>query len=86
MDSKGVRFHLPAFIINELSGLQTNGELMSLLTKVGDEHGNDRFSALSIQQREVIAEYMSKSLEQEYYAAWWEDIKTALDQYWRSAQ
>jgi hypothetical protein len=79
-DAKGMRFHLPAFMIAEIKGEYRFG--MSFpLTHLSD-HTRSQFTALSKPQREAVRSFLEYLLEQPDYEFEKATIKQAIENYW----
>ena len=55
-DAKGMRFHLPAYLISALRGEDDDWAIFHLTHL--DEHGRSKFIKLSPRQREVVRKYL----------------------------
>src|SRR3569623_1426720 len=55
-DAEGMRFHLPAFLIQDLKGIAV-GDLIFHLTCSGHKNAR-RFTALNADQRRAVREYL----------------------------
>ncbi len=80
-DAKGMRFHLPAYIIADLRGSKEDAVFM--LTHL-DEYNRERLSLLSLEQRAAIASYLRLLLADQDDEYGGSDIRTALQDYWES--
>lgn len=80
-DADGMRFHLPAFLIAEVDSPSD----FSLVWWVTDssEYGRSQFASLNREQRNAVAAFLHWCLEQEDDEFEQEDIRKALDDYWR---
>lgn len=79
-DDKGMRFHLPAFMIAELKGEYRFG--MSFALTHLSEHTRSQFKLLSKTQREVVRSFLEYLLEQPDYEFEKPTIKAAIENYW----
>ncbi len=80
-DSKGMRFHLPSFMIAELKGEYLDSVVFHLVNN--SDSSKARFSALSNSQREVIKQFLEYLLEDDEYGYERNQIKYAIDNYWK---
>ncbi len=80
-DAKGMRFHLPAFMIAELNNEFTFELIFCLINDI--EYVKTQFVALSKKQKEAVKLYLEYIIEDEkgYYGDK-NQIKSALDNYW----
>ncbi|MCF6297866.1 MAG: hypothetical protein L3J08_07780 [Flavobacteriaceae bacterium] len=80
-DPKGMRFHLPAFMIAELNNEFTFELIFCLINDI--EYVKTQFVALSKKQKEAVKLYLEYIIEDEkgYYGDK-NQIKSALDNYW----
>ena len=78
-DSKGMRFHLPAYMIAELRGEYDFGMAFSL-TQVGDYDYN--YSALDSAQRQAVRQFLLFLLDDPEYVFDRPHIERALSDYW----
>ena len=79
-DAKGMRFHLPAFLIAELSGEYHQD--MSLQLAYLNDYTITQYSLLSPAQRAAVRAYLQFVLHDPRYAFSHPQIKPALDEYW----
>ncbi len=79
-DAKGMRFHIPRFMIAELNNEYSFG-LIFTLTNVSSK---SQFSDLAKEQREVISLFLEYLLKDDEYEYERETIRLALDNYWRN--
>lgn len=79
-DAKGMRFHLPAFMIAEIKGEYRFG-MSFVLTHLSD-YKRSQFKALSKEQREVVRSFLEYLSEQPDYEFEKPEIKTAIETYW----
>ena len=79
-DAKGMRFHLPAFLIAELGG--TYHQDMSLQLAYLNDYTIAQYGLLSPNQRAAIRAYLGFILRDSRYAFSHAQIKRALDEYW----
>ena len=80
LDSYGVRFHLPAFMIAELQREGLGGVERALYQEPCDE----QFSQLSKAQRTVVRAFLEHLLDDPEFSFEWAHIQKALDGYWAS--
>lgn len=79
-DAKGMRFHLPAFMIAEIKG-EYDFEIVFQLTDLS-EYSQSQFALLDKKQREAVKlflEYLMESLDYEFEKP---SIKEAIENYW----
>ncbi|MBP9068432.1 MAG: hypothetical protein KBG47_02925 [Bacteroidia bacterium] len=79
-DAKGMRFHLPAFMIAEVKGEYRFG--MSFALTHLSQYSKLQFTLLSKEQRDAVKlflEYLSEHLEYEFEKP---TIKAAIEDYW----
>ena len=79
-DNKGMRFHLPAFMIAEIKGEYRFG-MSFALTHLSD-HTRSQFILLSKTQREVVRTFLEYLSEQPDYDFEKPMIKAAIESYW----
>jgi hypothetical protein len=79
-DAKGMRFHLPAFVIAEIKG-QFNFGLIFTLTNLSD-YSQSQFSLLSPDQKRVIRLFLESLLENPDYVFEKNSIENAVEKYW----
>jgi hypothetical protein len=79
-DAKGMRFHLPAFLLADLRGVYTCG-MAFCLTHL-DDHNLRKFTLLSPPQRNAVRAYLLHIAKLEDYAYDRPLILYALDEYW----
>ena len=79
-DAKGMRFHLPAFMIAEIKN-QYRDSLIFTLTNLSD-CSKSQFELLSQKQREVVKLFLEYLLNDPEYEFDRPDIKTAIENYW----
>ncbi len=79
-DADGMRFHLPAFMLNDefREGIDS---LPYLLTNL-DEYVLNMFSSLTAAQRAVVRDYLLWCKDQEEYEFEKDDIEKCLRQHW----
>ena len=75
-DPEGMRFHLPAFLIAEISGDFHHGVDYHLC------YPRDRYSLLTPQQRAAVRQFMIYIAEEDDYEFSRPNILRALDEYW----
>ncbi len=78
-DAEGMRFHLPAFLVNSLEG-KTDDPIFHL-TRL-DDYAVSKLTALNTAQRNSIVMYLNWCLEQDEYEFDHPGIKRALSEYW----
>ena len=79
-DAKGMRFHLPAFLLADIRGTY-NLDMTFTLTHLSD-YSKSQFSALSLEQRQAVRAYLSYIRDTELYALDRPQIDWALQEYW----
>ena len=81
LDPKGIRFHLPAFLIAELEGVPLSCifHLVHL-----DNLGKSKFVLLSERQRQAVREFLLFVVDEADYKFYHREIRKALGEYWRS--
>lgn len=79
-DAKGMKFHLPAFMIAEIKGEYRFGPVFAL-TNLSD-YSKSQFVLLSGKQREAVKLFLEYLLENPDYEFEKSDIKTAVENYW----
>lgn len=79
-DAEGMRFHLPAFLIAELSGgyLQDMSFQLAFL----NEYSMGQYALLSPAERKAVRAYLLFLLDDESYAFSRPQIVRALEEYW----
>jgi hypothetical protein len=79
-DAEGMRFHLPAYLLADLSGAYRHGMAFCL----GDMGGlqQRQFSTLNESQRAAVRAFLKYIAEEEDYAFDRPDVLRALDEYW----
>lgn len=77
-DAKGMRFHIPAFLLAAMD--DDAFDLVVTLTYTADE----RFALLTPSQRKVIRDYLMFIEQEHAHASDRERIQTALSGYWAS--
>ena len=79
-DPDGMRFHLPAFMLNDefRDGMDS---LLYLLTDL-DDYVLNMFSSLTAAQRAAVRDYLLWCKDQEDYEFEKEDIDKSLREYW----
>lgn len=80
-DAEGMRFHLPAFMVAELEGTFSPGEVEFALTYQEDDR-TSRFDLLSPAQREAAREFLLLQLSDPYEQHRHREIEAALRDYW----
>lgn len=79
-DDEGMRFHLPSYLLADLSGGYKHG-MAFCLTDMGELH-QKQFSLLSVKQRTAVRRYLKYIAEEDDYAFDRPNILRALDEYW----
>jgi hypothetical protein len=77
-DAKGMRFHLPAFMIAEINGT-FNSDIYQLVSP--SEYNQEQLALLSPQQREAVRSYLQYCAENDIYTD--EEVRDAIDNYGR---
>ena len=77
-DPKGMRFHLPAYLIAQISG-EFDG-LEYRLTQLDGRRSN--FALFSEEQREAVRRFLRFIVTDSDYKDDWKDIQKALAGYW----
>lgn len=80
-DEKGMRFHLPAFIIAEIKDELECGVIFNLTHL--SEHSRKQFSLLNSKQKKAITSFLEWCLKSENYEYDWTKIKNAIEKYWK---
>lgn len=78
-DADGMRFHLPAFIIESLNN-EVDDPIFHL-TQL-DDYAKSKLSTLNDAQQQAITMYLNWCLEQDDYGFEHTTIKKALNEYW----
>jgi hypothetical protein len=79
-DAKGMRFHLPAFLIAELSGEYHQD--MSLQLAYLNDYSIAQYGLLSPAQRAAVRAYLQFILRDPRYGFSHPQVRRALDEYW----
>ena len=79
-DAKGMKFHLPAFMIADIKDEYKFGMAFTL-TNLSD-YSKSQFVLLNAKQREVVKLFLDYLLENPNYEFEKPDIKTAIESYW----
>ena len=79
-DAKGMKFHLPAFIIAEIKGEYRFG-MAFVLTELSD-YSESRFALLSKEQKAAVKLFLEYLLENPEYQFEQPAIKLAIENYW----
>ncbi len=79
-DAKGMRFHLPAFMIAEIRGEYRWG-MAFVLTHLSD-YSKSQFELLSAKQKEAVKIFLEYLLENPDYEFEMENIIAAIENYW----
>lgn len=82
-DAEGMRFHLPAFLVAELEGQHSSGEVVFILT-YQDDRMMSRFDRFSPAQREAVREYLLLQLADPHREFQHPMIEASLRDYWGS--
>lgn len=79
-DPKGMRFHLPAFIIADIKDqyMQNFGLQFSLIT----DYNLEQYSALDLKQRIAVRQFIEYMIANEDYSYEKEHLKHAIEVYW----
>ena len=80
-DAKGMRFHLPAFIVGSIEG-NVSDPLFSL-TYLDSARFYSKFSILTDDQKRVVSKYLTWCLTEDKYRYDHDEIQKALALYWR---
>ena len=81
MDAKGMRFHVPAFILGEIDGSTNTGPMYHLSQVVITRP--ELFKEFNAAQKEAVAMYLEWCVWQEDYQFESHHIKRALNEFWR---
>lgn len=79
-DAKGMRFHLPAFMISDINEEYRFG-MTFVLTHLSD-YSKSQFELLSEEQRKAIRAFLKYLSEHPDYEFEKPDIKNAIENYW----
>jgi hypothetical protein len=79
-DAKGMRFHLPAFIIADINEEYKFG-MTFVLTHLSD-YSKNQFQLLSEKQRKAVRSFLEYLFEHSGYEFEKPDIKNAIETYW----
>ncbi len=79
-DAKGMKFHLPAFMISEIKGEYRFG-MSFALTNLSD-YSKSQFILLTQKQRETVKLFLEYLSEHPEYVFEKPEIKTAIENYW----
>ena len=79
-DAKGMRFHLPAFMIANING-EYIFDMVFILTHLSD-YSKSQFELLSKKQREAITLFLQQLLEEPNYDFEKPQITRAIEDYW----
>ncbi len=80
-DAKGMRFHLPAFLLAELDqSLQQDGVMFHLLSR--SDFGRSKFDVLNIAQRQVVRQFLLTLKDHPDYSFERPEIERALTDIW----
>jgi hypothetical protein len=80
MDAKGMRFHIPAFILGEIEG-NTNTSPIYHLTQVVTNKP-ELFGEFNAKQKAAVAKYLKWCVRQEHYRIDKYHITRALNEFW----
>ena len=90
-DPKGMRFHLPAFLIAQLKSeegpFENTGFLTDFWNENKKEHLKEQFDLLSPEQRKVVREFLIEMRDDPkatHSFNEFNDIRSALDAYWKA--
>lgn len=79
-DQKGMRFHLPAFMIADIKDQYQQGLAFELIHL--NEYSENQYSGLSSQERTVVRKFLKYMSEDEEYSFEWPNIQRVLEGYW----
>ena len=79
-DAKGMRFHLPAFMIAEIKDEYKFG--LSFPFTMLSDYSKSQFSLLTKNQRDAVKLFLEYLLEQPNYEFEKPDIEKAIENYW----
>lgn len=79
-DADGMRFHLPAFLVMEVSGVSSNG-LYYHLTRLND-FMLEKFSTLSGRQRQAISQFLYWYVDRGHVPGEDDVVLWALESFW----
>jgi hypothetical protein len=79
-DAKGMRFHLPAFMLAEIEGEYKWG-MSFVLTNLSD-YSKSQFALLNKKQREAVRLFLEYLLQDPNYEFEKKDIESAIKRYW----
>jgi hypothetical protein len=79
-DAKGMKFHLPAFMIADIRGEYRFG-MIFVLTGLSD-YSKSQFALLTPKQREVVKLFLDYLLDDPNYEFEKPAIKLAIENYW----
>jgi len=80
-DAKGMRFHLPAFII---ASLENKGDDQIFHLTQLDDYAKSKLVSLSYAQKEAIIMYLNWCLEQDEYTFEHPTIERVVNEYWNT--
>ncbi len=83
-DPKGMRFHLPAFLIAELEGTMNMGTEFHLVQL--DDYARSKLVLLSAQQKAAIEACLWEMLDDISFAFEHENIARAIEEYWSNRE
>jgi len=78
-DADGMRFHLPAFIIESIKG-EVDDPLFHLSSL--DEYGTSKFESMSLGHKKAVSEYLIWCLTKDEYTYEQHEIRKALQYFW----
>ncbi|MGI0119665.1 DUF6714 family protein [Zooshikella sp. RANM57] len=81
MDEKGLRFHIPAFIIAEIEGKTNTGPLYNLTQTVISNP--ELFKLFNQSQKEAVSQFLEWCAWQEEYHYEKAHITRSLNEFWR---
>jgi hypothetical protein len=79
-DAKGMKFHLPAFMIAEING-EYNFDIVFSLTSLSD-YSQSQFALLTKRQKEVVKLFLEYLMGSSNYEFEKPNMKNAIDCYW----
>lgn len=83
-DAKGMRFHLPAFMICQLKYDEFDGDIVGHLINFWHNDKpvrlQERFDILTPKQRNAVCRFLIEMVNEEYHLK--EEIQKALETYW----
>ena len=79
-DPKGMRFHLPAFLIAELEGTMNMGTEFHLVELT--DYARSKLVLLSVRQKEAVEACLWEMLDDDSFAFDHDNIARAIEEYW----